>query len=571
MYEYDQLDQAFVDQRVAEFRDQTRRYVAGQLSEDEFRPLRLCNGLYLQRHAPMLRIAIPYGLLASRQLAKLADIARRYDRGFGHFTTRQNLQLNWPNLTDVPDILAELATVQMHAIQTSGNCVRNVTADHLAGIARDEIDDPRPYCEIIRQWATLHPEFTYLPRKFKIAVTGSPQDRAASEVHDIGLHMARDAQGSIGFTVLVGGGLGRAPMIGQVIRDFLPLADLLSYLEAILRVYNRHGRRDNLNKARIKILVKTLGIERFREQVEAEWQLGRASAARLPAEEVARVRSFFRPQPYLALEDFDASAGREPAFQAWYRYNTRPHRMSGYRAVFVSLKAHGQNPGDMSSEQMEAVAALAERVSFGLIRTTHNQNLLLADVRQSELYEVWLELARHQLAMPNIGTPHGHDRLPRLGFLLARQRRHARGGEADPGALRQSRLPVRPGRYRDQDVRVHERLRASPRRPHRHPRRRQARRGVVPDHPRRLSQRLHGARRSHRSLSAEDPGGGNHRANRGGVSHSAHRGRALHRHVPPRGPCALQGERLCDAFCGGVRWSRTTGFTSAKRPPTARR
>src|SRR6266481_4587253 len=279
MYQYDELDQAFVDQCVAEFRDQTRRHLAGQLSEDEFRPLRLRNGLYIQRHAPMLRIAIPYGLLASRQLAKLADIARRYDRGYGHFTTRQNLQLNWPRLPDVPDILAELATVQMHAIQTSGNCVRNVTADHLAGIARDEIDDPRPYCEIIRQWATLHPEFTYLPRKFKIAVTGSPQDRAASEVHDIGLHMARDAQGSIGFTVLVGGGLGRAPMIRQVIRDFLPLADLLSYLEAILRVYNRHGRRDNLNKARIKILVKTLGIEHFREQVEAEWQLGRACAA----------------------------------------------------------------------------------------------------------------------------------------------------------------------------------------------------------------------------------------------------------------------------------------------------
>jgi len=404
MYQYDQLDQAFVDQRVAEFRDQTRRHLAGELSEDEFRPLRLRNGLYLQRHAPMLRIAIPYGLLASRQLAKLADIARRYDRGFGHFTTRQNLQLNWPRLAEVPDILAELATVQMHAIQTSGNCVRNVTADHLAGIARDEIDDPRPYCEIIRQWATLHPEFTYLPRKFKIAVTGSPEDRAASEVHDIGLHLARDAQGDIGFTVLVGGGLGRAPMIGQVIRDFLPLPDLLSYLEAILRVYNRHGRRDNLNKARIKVLVKSLGVARFREQVEAEWQLTRASAARLPATEVERVRGFFRPQPYEALEDLDATAGRELAFQAWYRYNTRTHRVSGYRAVFVSLKAHGQNPGDMSSEQMEAVAALAERVSFGLIRATHNQNLLLADVRQSDLYDVWLELNRHQLAMPNIGT-----------------------------------------------------------------------------------------------------------------------------------------------------------------------
>jgi sulfite reductase (NADPH) hemoprotein beta-component len=267
MYRYDALDQAFVDQRVAEFRDQTRRHLAGELSEDEFRPLRLRTGLYIQRHAPMLRIAIPYGLLRSGQLRKLADIARRYDRGYGHFTTRQNLQLNWPALAAVPDILAELATVQMHAIQTSGNCVRNVTADHMAGIAPDEVDDPRPYCEIVRQWATLHPEFTYLPRKFKIAVTGAPEDRAASQVHDIGLHLKRDADGKLGFTVLVGGGLGRAPMIGHVIREFLPLADLLGYLEAILRVYNRHGRRDNIHKARIKVLVKSLGPATFREQV----------------------------------------------------------------------------------------------------------------------------------------------------------------------------------------------------------------------------------------------------------------------------------------------------------------
>jgi sulfite reductase (NADPH) hemoprotein beta-component len=404
MYRYDELDQAFVDQRVAEFRDQTRRHLAGELTEEQFRPLRLRNGLYIQRHAPMLRIAIPYGLLASYQLRKLAAIARRYDRGYGHFTTRQNLQLNWPRLEDVPEILAELASVQMHAIQTSGNCVRNVTADHLAGIAPDEIDDPRPYCEIIRQWATLHPEFTYLPRKFKIAVTGSPADRAASEVHDIGLHLRRDPAGELGFTVRVGGGLGRAPAIGVVIREFLPLADLLSYLEAILRVYNRHGRRDNMNKARIKVLVKALGGERFREQVEQEWQLGREHAARLPPEEVQRVRAFFHPPPYEHLPELDVTGGREPRFQAWYRYNTRAHRVSGYRAVFVCLKAHGQNPGDMSAEQMDAVAELAERVSFGLIRSTHNQNLLLADVRQSELYQVWRELDALGLAMPNIGT-----------------------------------------------------------------------------------------------------------------------------------------------------------------------
>jgi sulfite reductase (NADPH) hemoprotein beta-component len=404
MYQYDQLDQAFVDQRVAEFRDQTRRFLAGELTDDEFKAVRLRNGLYIQRHAPMLRIAIPYGLLSSQQLRKLGDIAQRYDRSFGHFTTRQNLQLNWPKLEQVPDILADLATVQMHAIQTSGNCIRNVTADHLAGIAPDETDDPRPYCEIIRQWANLHPEFTYLPRKFKIAVTGSPEDRAASEVHDVGLHLRRDAQGRIGFQVLVGGGLGRTPIIGQVIREFLPLPDLLSYLDAILRVYNRYGRRDNIHKARIKILVKSVGIARFRDQVETEWQAAKAISPRLDEAQVERVRAFFRPPAYESLPDIDAAAGREPEFQAWYRYNTRPHKVAGYRAAFVSLKAHGENPGDMSSGQMEAVAALADRVSFGLIRVTHTQNLLLGDVKQSELYGVWQELRQLGLAMPNVGT-----------------------------------------------------------------------------------------------------------------------------------------------------------------------
>ncbi|HWZ61843.1 MAG TPA: nitrite/sulfite reductase [Steroidobacteraceae bacterium] len=404
MYRYDELDQAFIEERVAEFRDQTRRHLAGELSADEFRPLRLRNGLYLQRHAPMLRIAIPYGLLSATQLRKLADLSRRYDKGYGHFTTRQNLQLNWPALEDVPEILAELASVEMHALQTSGNCVRNVTADHMAGIAPDEVDDPRPYCEIVRQWAALHPEFSYLPRKFKIAITGSAEDRAASEVHDIGLHLKRAPDGSLGFTVLVGGGLGRAPVIGSRLREFLPLADLLGYLEAILRVYNRHGRRDNIHKARIKVLVRSLGVARFREQVEAEWLACRGGAPVLSAAELARVRGFFQPQPYETLTDRDVTAGREPRFLAWYRYNTRAHRVPGYRAVFVSLKAHGSNPGDATAAQMEALAALAERGSFGLVRATHNQNLLLADVRQDELYGVWQELARHALAMPNIGT-----------------------------------------------------------------------------------------------------------------------------------------------------------------------
>jgi sulfite reductase (NADPH) hemoprotein beta-component len=403
MYRYDDIDQSLVAERVNEFRDQTRRFLAGELSEDEFRPLRLRNGLYIQRHAPMLRIAIPYGLLSAVQLRKLGDIAQRYDRGYGHFTTRQNLQLNWPALASVPDLLAELATVQMHAIQTSGNCVRNVTADHLAGVAPDELDDPRPYCEIIRQWATLHPEFTYLPRKFKIAVTGSPADRAASEVHDVGLHMRRDAEGNIGFEVLVGGGLGRAPVIGQVIRDFLPLEDLLSYLEAILRVYNRYGRRDNIHKARIKVLVKSLGAAQFSAEVEAEWQAARADAPQLPQAEVERVRAFFKPPPYESLPDIDAAAEREPEFRAWYRYNTRSHRVPGYRAVVVSLKAHGRPPGDMTSAQMASLATLAEQMSFGLIRVAHDQNLLLADVRQQDLYATWLALRRQELATANIG------------------------------------------------------------------------------------------------------------------------------------------------------------------------
>jgi sulfite reductase (NADPH) hemoprotein beta-component len=404
MYRYDTIDQTLVDERVAEFRDQTQRFLAGKLTEDEFRPLRLRNGLYLQRHAPMLRIAVPYGLLSTGQLRMLAHVARRYDRGFGHFTTRQNLQLNWPKLEDVPEILAHLATVQMHAIQTSGNCIRNVTADHLAGVAADEVEDPRPYCELIRQWSTLHPEFSYLPRKFKIAVTGSPIDRAASEVHDVGLHLRRDDAGRLGFEVLVGGGLGRAPAIGQVIRDFLPEEDLLGYLESILRVYNRYGRRDNIHKARIKILVKSLGIAAFRQEVEKDWLATRVFAPQLTRPQIEHMRSFFDPPPYLPLMDFDATAGRDAEFRAWYRYNTLPHKIRGYRAVFVSLKAHGTPPGDMTSEQMEAVADLADRVSFGFVRTTHNQNLLLADVRQLDLFETWQELRRLKLATPNIGT-----------------------------------------------------------------------------------------------------------------------------------------------------------------------
>ncbi|HXR20358.1 MAG TPA: nitrite/sulfite reductase [Steroidobacteraceae bacterium] len=411
MYRYDQLDQTLIEQRVAQFRDQTARFLAGSLSEDEFRPLRLRNGLYIQRFAPMLRVSIPYGLLSSRQLRMLGHIARRYDRGFGHFTTRQNIQYNWPSLEQVPDILAELATVQMHAMQTSGNCIRNITCDHLAGVAPDELADPRPYCEIIRQWATLHPEFSYLPRKFKIAVTASPSDRAASEVHDVGVHLKRAADGALGFEILAGGGLGRTPIIGKVIREYLPQADLLAYLEAILRVYNRHGRRDNIHKARIKILLRALGVEEFRRQVEQEFAASREFAPRLAQREVDRMRGYFVPPPYESpLDDADAidtselSAAALASFKAWYRYNTRSHKVGGYRIVFVSLKRHGEAPGDMSAAQMEALADLADRYSFGMIRATHDQNLVLADVPQRSLRVLWQALEGLALSTPNIGT-----------------------------------------------------------------------------------------------------------------------------------------------------------------------
>ncbi len=409
VYRYDQIDQTLVNERVAQFRDQTRRFLAGELSEDEFRPLRLRNGLYIQRFAPMLRISIPYGLLSTVQLRMLAHIARTYDRGYGHFTTRQNIQFNWPQLERVPDILADLATVEMHAIQTSGNCIRNITADHLAGVASDELADPRPYCEIIRQWAALHPEFSYLPRKFKIAVTASPADRAAVEIHDVGVRLRRGAGGQIGFEILAGGGLGRTPILGKVIRAFLPQPDLLAYLEAILRVYNRHGRRDNIHKARIKILLRALGVEEFTRQVEHEFETSREFAPRLEAHEVERMRAFFAPPPYLRLEGSlpasgSAPASGAPAYDAWLRYNTRRHKVPGYRVVFVSVKKHGEPPGDMTAAQMEALAGLADRVSFGMVRVTHDQNLVLADVPQSALPGVWRELDALGLATPNIGT-----------------------------------------------------------------------------------------------------------------------------------------------------------------------
>lgn len=407
MYIYDDIDQRLIDERIAQFREQTRRYLAGELSDDEFRPLRLQNGLYIQRHAPMFRIAIPYGHLTARQLRKLADITRRYDKGYAHFSTRQNLQLNWPKLEQVPDILAELAMVQMHAIQTSGNCIRNITTDQFAGVAPDEIVDPRPLAEILRQWSTFHPEFAYLPRKFKIAINGALNDRAVVQMHDIGLDFYQDDKGKIALRVWAGGGLGRTPILGSVICEHLEWQHMLTYCEAILRIYNRYGRRDNSFKARIKILLKALGTEEFARQVEEEWQHLKDSPSTITEEEFDRVAAYFKRDHYEALSDeapqFDVKLATEPAFAAWVKRNVHPHRMPGYRAVTLSLKSTGVAPGDATAEQMEAVADLAERYSFSELRVSHEQNLILADVRKADLYAVWQAARTHGLATPNIG------------------------------------------------------------------------------------------------------------------------------------------------------------------------
>ncbi len=407
MYRYDAYDQRLVDERVAQFRDQMQRFLAGQLSEDEFRPLRLQNGLYIQRHAPMLRIAVPYGLLASRQLRKLADITRRYDHGYGHFSTRQNLQLNWPKLEDVPEILAELATVQMHAIQTSGNCVRNITTDQFAGVAPDEVIDPRPFAEILRQWSTFHPEFALLPRKFKIAINACRHDRAVVRVHDIGLEFLKNKAGEVGVKVWAGGGMGRTPIIGEVVSEWVPWQHVMTYCEAILRVYNRFGRRDNSFKARIKILVKALGIEEFRRQVEAEFTHTCGGPATLDQHELDRVAAHFAPPAYETLPAvdtcFDAARESNPAFAAWAKRCVHPHRVSGYRAVTLSLKPTGIAPGDATAEQMEIVANLADQYSFGELRVSHEQNLILADVKLSDLFLLWQTARAARLATPNIG------------------------------------------------------------------------------------------------------------------------------------------------------------------------
>jgi sulfite reductase (NADPH) hemoprotein beta-component len=407
MYRYDQYDHQIVKERVVQFRDQIRRRIADELTEEEFLPLRLQNGLYMQRHAYMFRIAVPYGLLSSLQLRMLAYIARKYDRGYGHFTTRQNIQFNWINLEDAADILEHLSSVEMHAIQTSGNDVRNTTADEYAGVAADELLDPRPYAEIVRQWSTFHPEFAYLPRKFKIAFNAAEEDRAATAVHDIGVTAVKNAQGETGFRVLVGGGLGRTPMIGSVIREFLPWQHLLTYIEAILRVYNQYGRRDNKFKARIKILVKAVGAEEFARMVETEWADLKDNESTLTVEEFNRIATYFTPHPYAALANEDARLKQQraesKAFDNWMKRNVKPHKVPGYAIVVLSLKKPGVPPGDATAEQMDFVADLADRYSFGELRVTHEQNLVLADVKQSDLFTLWGEAKSHHLATPNIG------------------------------------------------------------------------------------------------------------------------------------------------------------------------
>jgi sulfite reductase (NADPH) hemoprotein beta-component len=419
MYRYDSFDQQLVDERAEQFADQVRRYRRGEIGDDEFKQLRLRNGLYYQRHAYMLRVAIPYGLVSSAQMRKLAHIARRYDRAFGHFTTRQNIQYNWLELDHVPDILRELAEVEMHAIQTSGNVVRNITADHLAGAAGDEIRDPRPYCELLRQWSTLHPEFSWLPRKFKIAITGATTDRAAIQFHDIGLQLIEDEAGRLGFKVYVGGGMGRMPVIAKVLREFLPREHILSYLESILRVYNLQGRRDNIHRARIKILVNSLGIDRFRELVESQWQQIRAVTSAVSEAQFERIESFFAPLAYERGRSpaiFQQRLGNDAFFADWYRQNTGAHKNSDYRIVTVSLKAPGVPPGDISDEQMDGLADLADRYSFGLIRASHDQNLVLADVHVADLPVLWQSLSRLKLATANIGTLNDMICCPGLDF-----------------------------------------------------------------------------------------------------------------------------------------------------------
>ncbi len=553
MYRYTGFDQRMVDERVAQYRDQLARYRRGELTDDEFRPLRLQNGLYIQRHAPMLRLAIPYGLLSSRQMRMLAHIARTWDRGYGHFTTRQNIQFNWPRLEDSADILQALSTVQMHAIQTSGNCVRNITTDPFAGVAPDEQVDPRPYCELLRQWSTFHPEFAYLPRKFKIALTGARgADRAATAMHDIGLYLRHNEAGATVVDVLAGGGMGRTPVVGTIIRRDLPWQHVLSYCEAILRVYNRYGRRDNKFKARIKILLRALGAEEFAREVDADFAHLEGGAATATEAELARIAADFEPPPYRDL-DADPAPLREalqshPGFARWHARNVHAHRVPGYAAVAVSLKRTGTAPGDLDDEGMDAAADLAERFSFGELRVTHEQNLVLADVAQLELFALWNELRALGLATPNIGLLTDIVCCPGGDFCSLANAKSMPIAQAIQERFDDARLRARPGRPDAEHVRLHQFLRAPSRRQHRHPGRGQAGRRVLPDHARRHRRARpgqHAGRSRDRSVFLGRAGSGRDRRRGRHVRRPAGAGRVFHRYADARRAGAVQDGGLC--------------------------
>ena len=513
MYQYDTFDRQLVQERVSDFREQTARYLAGELGEEEFKPLRLMNGLYIQRFAPMLRVAIPYGILSSKQLRMLASIAERYDRGYGHFTTRQNIQFNWLALERVPDILADLASVDMHAIQTSGNCIRNITCDHLAGVAPDEVADPRPYCELLRQWSTLHPEFAYLPRKFKIAVTGALRDRAVTEAHDIGLRLVENDAGQLGFEVLVGGGLGRTPVIGKLLREFLPHRYLLSYLQAIMRVYNLEGRRDNKYKARIKILVNALGVEEFRRRVEVEWQVTRNHVAPIDPHELDELRSHFQSPPYRRCVDsgsFETQAAAHAAFARWARFNTVAHRQPRL-SVGVHLPQGARRRAGRHDRRADA--GTGPSGGSPQLRSDTNQPRPEPGARRCRARRSLHAVVAARDARsgdPEHRHPDQHDLLPGPRFLRSRQRGVHFHRAADQRALRRHGLSARSRRRAHQDFGMRERLRPPSRGAHRHPGRRQERRRVVPDHDRRLGRGAYPSRPEARSRGAQT-GGGAHR------------------------------------------------------------
>ena len=524
MYKHDEFDRTLLQERVNEFRDQVKRRLSGELTEDEFKSLRLMNGVYLQLHAYMLRVAIPYGTLSSAQMRMLAHVARKYDRGYGHFTTRQNIQFNWIKLSDLPDAMADLASVGVHGIQTSGNCIRNVTTDQWAGVAPGEIDDPRIWAELLRQYSTLHPEFSFLPRKFKIAVTASDHDRAAIKIHDIGLRLHRNGAGETGFEVLVGGGLGRTPFIAKTIKPFVSRRDVLSYIEAILRVYNQYGRRDNIYKARIKILVHELGIEQFAREVEDEWLTIKDGQLALDEAVIDDIRSRFKYPAYEKLTDNPdelKQALADPAFKAWYRNSVSHHRVPGYGIVTLSLKPVGAPPGDATAEQMDAIADLADRYAFGELRVGHEQNLCLPTVAKRDLPALWRALDAIGVATPECEPGVRHHRLPGPRLLLAGQCARDSGGAGDHPPLRQSRdrQPDRPAAH--QHFRLHQRLRPPPCRPHRHPRRREERRGVLSGDDRRPRRRRRGGRHADRPGRALRQGRGRGRGYRRSLSRFA--------------------------------------------------